>query len=135
MNRFQIKDLEAMSPFSASAYWVIPGLKPHILIEDDNKHKVIKKEIWNFIKFHWQLSQIQLIVRSRKRHLVIKRQLVQKYLVQKGFTLKETGQLTGGYDHSTVINSIKAVDNLIHTDEQFAKEAARFVRQFDLWVC
>lgn len=136
MKRIKMKNLEIMKPFSVSAYWVVPGLKaPADKKRSSNlKKDIIKKEVWQFIKYHFGLSKEQLIFRCRKREVIQNRQLLHWYLVGQGFGLKEVGQLTGGYDHTTVINSKNTIENLICTDEAFANKASKFEKQFDLWV-
>ena len=54
--------------------------------------------------------------KSRKRELVITRQIAHFCAKQlTGLTLKSIGQAIGGRDHTTVINSIKCVNDMYDT--------------------
>lgn len=135
MNKQIFKTLEKMAFNPVSAYWAIPGMKVSINKKPDKpKKQKIEAQMWSFIKHHLGLSQEQICLRCRKKTVVENRQLLHWYLLRQGFGLKEIGQLTGGYDHSTVINSNIAINNLIETNPIFAKKAAKFETYFDLWV-
>ncbi len=69
---------------------------------------------------HFELSLEKLQSTTRKRNVVIARQLsmyLAKHYTQS--SLKSIGHEFGGKDHSTVIYSIKAVEDLMHTDLLF----------------
>jgi len=56
--------------------------------------------------------------KSRKREIVNARMVVRKLLYDNlGLTYKHIGSLTGKCDHTTVINSVKVVNNLIQTKD------------------
>lgn len=118
-----------------SAYWAIPGMKVATAkIKNQSKKQKIEAQMWSFIKHHLGLSQQQICERCRKKTVVENRQLLHWYLLKNGFGLKEIGLLTGGYDHTTVINSNLAINNLLETDPIFAHKASKFETYFDLWV-
>lgn len=66
-----------------------------------------------------------LQAKSRKRELVMVRQIFHQLLyseLQDIFSLKALGHMTGGRDHSTVINSRQAVSDLLATDREFNRK-------------
>jgi chromosomal replication initiator protein len=71
--------------------------------------------------------------KSRKREIVIARQLAM-YLC-KSFTdksLKAIGEHFGGKDHSTVIYSCKAIQDMIETDARFAEKVEQMEHNLKL---
>ena len=87
-----------------------------------NTHKHINKEITvDFIKRivadHLDVPLEKLQSETRKRQIVIARQL-SMYLAKNmtNSSLKAIGEQFGGRDHSTVIHSCKAVQDLMDTD-------------------
>ena len=69
---------------------------------------------------HFDVSVDKLQGKTRKRQVVIARQL-SMYLSKKmtNKSLKAIGENFGGRDHSTVIYSCKAVQDLLDTDTIF----------------
>lgn len=59
--------------------------------------------------------------RTRKREILTSRQLIQYFAKDKidKISYEDVGDLTGGKTHATVINSIKTVNNLLATDNDF----------------
>jgi chromosomal replication initiator protein len=82
---------------------------------------------------HFQLPVEKLHGNTRKRQIVIARQL-SMYLA-KSFTsssLKSIGSNFGGKDHSTVIYSIKAVQDLMDTDTLFRETVQQLEKKVQL---
>ncbi len=78
----------------------------------------------------FEVSPVDLKSKKRKREIVLARQ-VAMYLAKK-FTkasLKEVGKFFGGRDHSTVIYSIQAVEDLLEIDHQFSHRVDDVVKQ------
>lgn len=76
--------------------------------------------IKNLVAEHFALPVDKLGGKTRKRQIVIARQLsmyLAKNLTDK--SLKAIGEMFGGRDHSTVIYSIKTVQDLMETDMLF----------------
>ena len=76
--------------------------------------------IQNLVAEHFQVSVDTLSGKTRKRSIVIARQLsmfLAKKLTDK--SLKTIGEMFGGRDHSTVIYSCKTVQDLMETDRVF----------------
>ena len=88
-------------------------------VNTDSK-EISVENIKKLVAEHFELPIEKLQGKTRKRQVVIARQL-SMYLA-KNFTnssLKTIGLNFGGKDHSTVIYSIKAVQDLIDTDTIF----------------
>lgn len=98
----------------------------------------INKEITlDFIKSlvaeHFDVPVDKLGGKTRKRQFVIARQL-SMYLAKNltGKSLKAIGQMFGGRDHSTVIYSIKTVQDLMQTDLVFKDTVAELEKKIKL---
>ncbi len=71
--------------------------------------------------------------KTRKRHIVQARQL--SMFLAKNFTknsLKAIGKHFGGRDHSTVIHSCQAVQNMIDTDNQFKEDVVELEKKISM---
>ena len=97
-------------------------------------HKGISVEnIAKLVAEHFDVPVEKLSSKTRKRSVVIARQL-SMYLA-KNYTkssLKMIGDNFGGKDHSTVIYSIKAVNDLIDTDSIFKDTVAELEKKVEL---
>jgi len=97
-------------------------------------HKGISVEnIARLVAEHFDVPVEKLSSKTRKRSVVIARQL-SMYLA-KNYTkssLKMIGDNFGGKDHSTVIYSIKAVNDLIDTDSMFKDTVAELEKKVEL---
>lgn len=73
--------------------------------------------ILDLVSEHFKVPVDTLQSKTRKRHVVIARQM-SMYLIQKltDQTLKTIGDTLGGRDHSTVIHAVKTIRDLIETD-------------------
>jgi chromosomal replication initiator protein len=61
--------------------------------------------------------------KSRKRELVIARQIAQWFINHfTNLSLKSNGAMFGGRDHSTVIHSLAAVQDLLDTDPHYSNK-------------
>jgi len=72
------------------------------------------------ISAHYNISVEQIIGASRKREIIIARQIAM-YLSRShtSHSLKSIGDHFGGKDHSTVVHSLKTVEDLLATDKVF----------------
>jgi chromosomal replication initiator protein len=89
----------------------------------------IQKTVCEF----YQIPYDKLKEKTRKRHVVQARQL-SMYLA-KNFTknsLKSIGKHFGGRDHSTVIHSCQAVQNLIETEQVFKEEVMELEKKISM---
>ncbi|HMT77591.1 MAG: chromosomal replication initiator protein DnaA [Saprospiraceae bacterium] len=87
---------------------------------DQLNSEVTVENIQSLVADHFHISSDKLNGTSRKRSIVIARQL-SMYLA-KNFTdksLKKIGESFGGKDHTTVIYSCKAVQDMMDTDITF----------------
>ncbi len=89
----------------------------------------IQKTVCEF----YQIPYDKLKEKTRKRHVVQARQL-SMYLA-KNFTknsLKSIGKHFGGRDHSTVIHSCQAVQNMVDTDIAFKEEVTELEKKISM---
>ena len=98
----------------------------------DNKPLTID-DILEKVCGHYGVEQKSIFTRSRKRDLVIVRQ-VSMYLAQKYTNMPagRIGQLIGGRDHSTVIHSCSAVEQRLKVDKSFMAELNSIENSFRL---
>lgn len=82
---------------------------------------------------HYQVTQANVMSRSRKREYVLVRQL-SMYLAQKYTRMPASriGQLIGGRDHSTVIHSCNTIDQRLKIDKAFLEEVTSIENSFKL---
>lgn len=78
--------------------------------------------ILTLVAEHFSLDADIIRGKSRKREVVIARQLTM-FLAKKhtNYSLKQIGSDLGGRDHSTVIYSCRAVQDMLDTNEEFKK--------------
>ncbi len=84
---------------------------------------------------HFEVDSAKLKEKTRKRQIVQARQL-SMYLA-KFFTknsLKVIGKHFGGRDHSTVIHSCQAIQNLMDTDEQFKESVEEIQKKIQMSI-
>ncbi len=89
--------------------------------------------IKNLVADHFDLPVEKLGGKTRKRQIVIARQLsmyLAKNLTDK--SLKNIGEMFGGRDHSTVIYSIKTVQDLMETDLVFKDTVSELEKKIRL---
>ena len=78
---------------------------------------------------HFQISLKELLGSSRKRDVVMPRQVamyVTKLLTRQSF--KHIGEQFGGKDHGTVMYSIKVIENSFETDKKFRQKVEQLIR-------
>ena len=102
-----------------------PKINPYVFAGLTEGHYGLKSEhyILDIVCRHFGVQKEEIASASRKRHRVLPRHIVCKLL--KDYTrlsLKDIGWFMGGRDHSTIIHSIRAIENLIFTDKEFEKE-------------
>jgi chromosomal replication initiator protein len=88
-------------------------------LEQINK-EITVENIQKLVADHLKIPVETLFGKTRKRSIVIARQLsmyLAKTMTDK--SLKNIGEVFGGRDHSTVIYSIKTVQDLMETDTFF----------------
>lgn len=94
--------------------WLMPPLhKDNLFHSDDLKADEIIRIVSESEGIH--IDDIKR--KSRKREVLIPRQLCQYFIKQyTKYSLREVGEVTGGYDHATILHSIKVIENLCETD-------------------
>jgi chromosomal replication initiator protein len=90
-------------------------------------------EIVETVCNHYHVSTAAMNSRSRKRELVVPRQ-VSMYLAQKltNMPASRIGKLVGGRDHSTVIHSCNTIEQRLKIDKGFSEEVSSIERSFRL---
>ena len=101
-------------------------------VKVDN-HPLTIDDILDKVCTHFNVSQQQVVSRSRKRDYVLVRQ-VSMYLAQKYTKMPASriGQLIGGRDHSTVIHSCSTIEQRLKIDKAFVVELNSIENSFRL---
>ena len=101
-------------------------------VKVDN-HPLTIDDILENVCEHYNVSQQQVVSRSRKRDFVLVRQ-ISMYLAQKYTKMPASriGQLIGGRDHSTVIHSCTAIEQRLKVDKAFVDELNSIENSFKL---
>ena len=100
---------------------------------NEDPHEITIDTIKKMVAEHYDIKVDKLQGKTRKREIVIARQL-SMYLA-KNFTtnsLKSIGSNFGGKDHSTVLYSIKAVQDLMDTDQIFRDTVIELERKVQM---
>ena len=96
--------------------YVFVGLTNYIINPNDNQKEVLIKEC---IAKHFNIKVEDLYNRSRKTEVLIPRQLAMYFIREKTkIGLKEIAYSFVGFDHTTVMNSVKQVQNAIDTQDE-----------------
>lgn len=101
-------------------------------VKIDNKPLTIE-DILDKVCSHYNVSQQEVLSRSRKRDYVIVRQ-VSMYLAQKYTKMPSAriGKLIGNRDHATVIHSSSAIEKRLKVDKSFVEELNSIENSFRL---
>lgn len=84
-----------------------------------NEFRTYKMYIDDYLK-KYQMTFLELIAKTRERHYVEKRQLLQYILYKEfGLTYKKIGE-EFNQDHTTVMHSVKLFTNLLHIKDRKA---------------
>lgn len=83
--------------------------------------KLTIDSIQNKVEGYFNLPHDSIKIRTRKREIVQARQITMTFAkaMIEGATLASIGSELGDYDHATVLNAMKTVNNLIETDKRF----------------
>jgi len=100
------------------------------VIEQDDKAITIEN-IQKFVADYYQLKVADLKSRNNSKSVAMPRQ-IGMYLAKQltGASLPEIGRSFGGKHHSTVIHSIKKVEELRRDDESFNSQIDNFLQSF-----
>ncbi len=97
--------------------------------------EVALEKIKKLVADHYKVTVEKIQSSTRKREVVIARQLSMYFA--KNFTnksLKSIGDDFGGKDHSTVIYSLKAVQDMMDTDEVFKNQVTEIERKVQMSI-
>lgn len=101
---------------STTNYMALPGLMPGVVMyANKNAEKIIY-----IVCEALEVTRKDLLSKDRYRGIVQARQMAM-FLIRKhtGKSLRETGRIFGGRDHTTAIHSINTVKNLCFADENY----------------
>ena len=100
------------------------------VLEQDDRAVTIET-IQKFVSDYYQLKVVELKSRNNSKSVAMPRQIAM-YLCKSltHASLPEIGRSFGGKHHSTVIHSIKKIDNLRKQDEDFNSLIANFLESF-----
>lgn len=105
-------------------------MKQEEIIPDYKRRKEIVQRVKHIVaeKFGGVPEDV-IFSKSRKREIVVSRQVVQ-YLLKTytKWSLEFIGSVTGGRDHATVLHAMKTISNLIDTEKEFAETMKRIER-------
>lgn len=95
--------------------------------------EITLEQIERLVADHFGINEDILHAKTRKRNVVIARQL-SMYLAKNltTYSLKKIGSTFGGRDHSTVIYSIKTIKDLLDTDEKFKTSVLELEKKIKL---
>ena len=82
-----------------------------------NNLREFEPDIIRIAEYH-KIPMDFIFLPCRNREIVDARQCLTS-LIRERYNLHQTGRLTGGYDHTTVINSCRAVSDRRDTDKEF----------------
>lgn len=135
-----VRDLEGVVN-SLLAYSVVYNSKIDMRLAERVIKRAVKvddrpltvDEILERVCRHYGVSQTGVCGRSRKRELVVPRQ-VAMYFASKltKMPASRIGRLIGGRDHSTVIHSVSQVERRMQVDKAFAEELRSIESSFKL---
>lgn len=93
-------------------------IKPYEFIRNPNLDSKIS-DIVKIVSAKYLLSEEDILGFHRVREKSEARGIVIYFARKEGITLKYIGDYFGGRDHSTILNSIKRINDLIDTDWKF----------------
>ncbi|RYZ49917.1 MAG: hypothetical protein EOP49_15190 [Sphingobacteriales bacterium] len=72
---------------------------------------------------YFTLNRASIFIRTRKLSIARPRQIAMYFMYRKkGMTMKLIGEVFGGYDHSTVVHSVRTVENDMDTNPAYAND-------------
>ena len=81
----------------------------------------VEKTVFNIIYLQTEISFEDLESQSRKREIVdVRKRAMVLFVIYLNYTYKNTGNLFGDRDHSTVIHAVNSHDDLLQSDGAYA---------------
>ena len=100
------------------SYFAAPGIG---IVQTKNMPDYILNKVAEF----YGITREIMLSKTRKREILFPRQVSMTLIMKHtNCTLAFTGGLCGGYDHATVLNAKKTVNNLIDTDRKVRETIA-----------
>jgi len=105
------------------------ALKPIIPVR---KKEITIERIQEFIAKKFDIKKSDLISKSNKREIALPRQIAM-YITKKKTKspLNEIGNQFGGKHHSTVLHSIKKIEQMLETDPEFERKLKSYLKFFE----
>jgi chromosomal replication initiator protein len=108
-----------------------------VMLNSEKQNKVsnekIRREITSSICSHYGVTVMDVMSKSRKKELVMARQLSMYFLRKHtSYSLKQVGMYFGGRDHSTVCHALDCISGLPEHDEQY-KDREHFNIKFSIY--
>jgi hypothetical protein len=109
------------------------------IVLSDSKEQLYKFNYIVELVINYYGADKDEIINNKRKFEVVKVRQIAQYLLRKNTksTLRNIGSYFNGKDHSTVLNSIKAVNNMIDTDKITKKEIAHLQlvieKKFDIF--
>ena len=102
------------------------------IAKQSKRAEVTTEDIQKIVAHQYGIKSTDLKSRSRLKDIVAARQLAMFYIRNTlNHPLAEIGKLFGGKDHSTVLNALRKVDQLQHTDSELRQKMMRVKRHIE----
>jgi chromosomal replication initiator protein len=118
-------DLEGISPTKASVTGIIQKVNKNLRETTKDEEALANyvrnmSEVVDKVSDFFSITKAEIIGSNRSREFVVPRQIAMWFCKKKlKEPLKRIGSFFGGRDHTSVINSIKRVEQMRKTDPQF----------------
>lgn len=114
---------------------VYPGLPEHLLLNKKLSDEEVIERISRIATLHFQenISEENIIGKCRQQEYVLTRQVAMLIFIKHYcYSLKKTGDILGGRDHSTVIYGLRTVLNYCSVDERIFSFVERCMQQISI---
>jgi chromosomal replication initiator protein len=106
----------------------------------DVRQEYIVESIIETVTTYYNITEKDITSKSRKREFVTARHITTMFL--RKFTkisLKDIGLRLGGRDHTTAINSLKVINDLLETDDIIKEQCQEIIKlisnkKIEIWV-
>jgi len=88
-------------------------------------------KILQIVSEYYGINKNDILQRTRKVHIVEKRQMLH-YVLREQYSFERIAFLTG-YDHSTIIHSVKTIENYFETDKRVKQDYLNIIGLMDLY--
>ena len=87
-------------------------------------------KIKQIVAHHYQIEVPEMISKKRNREFCLPRQVAMyiAYIMYSDLSLKNIGDAFSGRDHSTVIHSVKTIENLMYYDKVLGNKVNQLMK-------